>query len=73
MLDQASGLISSGNKHKPQKFIKLIENGALAEKISPFKLTLFLENISCGCSKSFSYPLDLEEGGTGKRTGDIYP
>lgn len=74
MLDQTSGLICSGNKNKPQKFIKLIENGALVEKISLFKLTLSLENIACGCAKPFFFffLLDLEERGIGKRTGDIY-
>lgn len=65
--------MSSGSKHKPQKFIKLIENGAVAEKISPLKFTSSFENIPCGCSKSFLFLLDLEEGRTDKRTENIYP
>lgn len=54
-----------------QKFIKLIENVAVVE-ISPLKLTYSFENIPCGCSKSILFTLDLEEGGTGKRTENIY-
>lgn len=44
----------------------------LAVKHSLLKMTLSLENVPWGCSKSIFF-LYLEEGGTGKKTGDIYP